>query len=284
MKQFLVAVACLLASAAGAQTANIGGKKLAIGLEIYSLRAALSKDVPGTLAKIKAMGFKELEVSDYYGLSPEAFKKEMDKLGLKCTSMFFGYDRFQKDVEGIRREAKLFGAKFVGCGWIKQGENAVDLPQMLAAVDVFNKAGETLKKDGIRVFYHLHGYEFIKLDDGRTGFDAMMAAAKPGLLDFQMDTYWAWHGGADPVALLEKYPGRFVSLHLKDMKKGEPVGLTTGHADVETNVVLGTGQLDFAKLMAAAVRTGVKQYFIEDESSAVEQQLPQTLAYLKTLK
>jgi sugar phosphate isomerase/epimerase len=280
MKQLFVAIACLLATVAGAQTANISGKKLAVGLEIYSLRAALAKDVPGTLAKMKAMGFKELEVSGYYGLSPEAFKKAMDKLGLKCTSLFFDYERFKTDVAGIRREAKLFGAKFVGCGWIKEGEKAVDLPQMLAAVAVFNQAGETLKKDGIRVFYHLHGYEFIKLDDGRTGF----AAAKPGLLDFQMDTYWAWHGGADPVALLEKYPGRFVSLHLKDMKKGEPTGLTTGHADVETNVVLGTGQLDFAKIMATAVRTGVKQYFIEDESSAVEQQLPKTLAYLKALK
>ncbi len=277
-----LALALGWATTSWAQTANVGGKKINIGLEIYSLRALLAKDVPSTLAKIKAMGFRELEVSGYYGLTPENFKQEMDKQGLVCTSMMFGYDRFQNDVAGIAREAKLFKCKVVGCGWIK-GNGPVDLAQIEKATEAFNKAGEQLKKSGIRVFYHTHGYEFAPAPGGGTLFDVMVAKAKPGLFDFQLDVYWAFHAGVDPVVLLEKYPKRFISLHLKDMKKGEKTGLFTGGADVETNVALGTGQLNFAKIMASAVKTGVKQYFIEDESSAVVEQVPQSLTFLKTL-
>jgi sugar phosphate isomerase/epimerase len=284
MKTTFLCLALALGWATGwAQTATVSGKKINIGLEIYSLRALLAKDVPGTLAKMKAMGFRELEVSGYYGLTPENFKKEMDKQGLVCTSMLFGYDRFQKDVEGIAREAKLFKCKVVGCAWIK-GSGPVDLAQIEKATEVFNQAGLQLKKSGIRVFYHTHGYEFAPAPGGGTLFDVMVAKSKPGLFDFQLDVYWAFHAGVDPSALLEKYPKRFVSLHLKDMKKGEKTGLFTGGADVETNVALGTGQLDFAKIMASAVKTGVKQYFIEDESSMVVEQIPQSLAFLKTVK
>jgi len=284
MRKTLFALAIALCGAtAFAQTATVAGKKITIGLEIYSLRALLAKDVPGTLAKMKAMGFRELEVSGYYGMKPEDFKKEMDKNGLICTSMLFDYGRFQQDVDGIVREAKLFKCKNVGCAWIK-GNGPVDLAQIEKAVEVFNAAGEKTKKAGIRVFYHTHGYEFAPAPNGGTLFDVMVAKAKPGIFDFQLDVYWAFHSGTDPAELLAKYPKRFLSLHLKDMKKGEKTGFFTGSADVETNVALGTGQLDFAKIMTTAVKTGVKQFFIEDESSIAIDQIPQTLSYLGKLK
>jgi sugar phosphate isomerase/epimerase len=284
MKTIFMVLALMLGSqCVSAQTAVIGGKKIAIGLEIYSLRAMLAKDVPGTLAKMKAMGFRELEVSGYYGMTPENFKKEMAKNGLICTSMLFGYDRFQKDVAGIVREAKLFKCKNVGCAWIK-GEGPVDAAQIEKAANIFNAAGEQTKKAGIRVFYHTHGYEFAPAPGGGTLFDLMVAKAKPGIFDFQLDVFWAFHAGVDPAALLEKYPKRFISLHLKDMKKGEKTGFFTGGADVETNVALGAGQLDFAKIMASAVKTGVKGFYIEDESSIAAEQIPLTLDFLAKLK
>jgi sugar phosphate isomerase/epimerase len=98
-----------------------------------------------------------------------------------------------------------------------------------------------------------------------------------------MDVFWVKHPGQDPVALLKKYPKRFLLMHLKDRKPGTP-GNQNGHADVETNVVLGQGDVGIAEVMKAAKKAGVKHYFIEDESSRSVQQIPQSLAYLRSLK
>jgi sugar phosphate isomerase/epimerase len=97
-----------------------------------------------------------------------------------------------------------------------------------------------------------------------------------------MDVYWVKHGGADPMKVLNTYPDKFVLMHLKDMEKGV-VGNTTGHEDVETNVVLGTGQIDIAALVKRAGELDMEYLFIEDESSRVIEQVPQSLEYLRNL-
>ena len=100
---------------------------------------------------------------------------------------------------------------------------------------------------------------------------------------FELDVYWAQHGGADPVALMKKYPGKMTLLHLKDMEHGVK-GNNTGHEDVETNVVLGTGQVDIAGVVAEAKKLGLEYMFIEDESSRVVEQVPQSLQFLESLE
>jgi sugar phosphate isomerase/epimerase len=132
-------------------------------------------------------------------------------------------------------------------------------------------------------FYHTHGYEFEPFADG-TLFDLLMRETNPEDVSFEMDIFWVAHAGQDPVKLLEKYPGRFKLLHLKDMRKGTPTGLLTGSSPVTNCVVLGTGQLDMPGILSAAKWTGVKWYFIEDESPVSEQQIPESLAYLHGLK
>jgi sugar phosphate isomerase/epimerase len=98
-----------------------------------------------------------------------------------------------------------------------------------------------------------------------------------------MDVYWVQHGGADPMALLNKYPDKFVLFHLKDMQKGI-IGNSTGHEDVETNVVLGTGQIDIEGIVKRGIELGVEYMFIEDECSRVVEQVPQSLEFLKEIK
>jgi len=98
-----------------------------------------------------------------------------------------------------------------------------------------------------------------------------------------MDVFWVKHPGQDPVALLKKYPGRFPLMHLKDRLRGTE-GNQKGEADVETNVVLGAGDVGIADIMRTAKKVGVKHYFIEDESSRSMEQVPQSLAFLKTVK
>ncbi|WP_373513343.1 FG-GAP-like repeat-containing protein [Persicitalea sp.] len=261
---------------------SIAQKK--IGLELYSFRDRLKDDVPGTLAAVRKMGFTEVEVPAYYGLTPEQFKQELDKAGLKATGALFPFERFSDDVDGLIREAKVLGLKQIGCAWIPHLRlfTQTDADKGIA---VFNQAGAKLKAAGIRFYYHAHGYEFrpLKGTEG-TLFDYMAERMKPGVADFQLDVYWALHGGADPARLLRRYPGRFLSLHLKDMAYGQLTGLYTGGAPLENDCIHGKGQQDFRRILEAAIETKVPYYYIEDENAAAFTQVPQSLAYLRGLR
>ncbi len=135
----------------------------------------------------------------------------------------------------------------------------------------------------MKFFYHAHGYEFQPHGKG-TLFDLMMAETKPEWVRYEMDVFWIVHPGQDPVKLLEKYGSRFELMHVKDMKKGTPTGLLTGQSDVSNDVALGTGVMEWAAILKAARKAGVKWYFIEDESPASVEQIPQSLRYLERLK
>ncbi|PYV37968.1 MAG: sugar phosphate isomerase, partial [Acidobacteria bacterium] len=117
-----------------------------------------------------------------------------------------------------------------------------------------------------------------------TLFDLMMAETKPEWVRYEMDVFWIVHPGQDPVKLLEKYGSRFELMHVKDMKKGTPTGFLTGQSDVSNDVALGTGVMEWAAILKAARKAGVKWYFIEDESPASVEQIPQSLRYLERLK
>ena len=111
-----------------------------------------------------------------------------------------------------------------------------------------------------------------------------MTETKPEFVNYEMDVFWVVHGGQDPVSMFEKYGKRFALVHLKDMKKGTPTGLLTGSTDVTNDVTIGTGLIDYRRILPAAQKAGVKWYFIEDESPTSEQQIPQSMKYLKLVK
>ena len=253
-----------------------------LGLQLYSLRAQFAKDVPDTLDKVRDMGFKYVETAGTYGLAPEKFKKELDARGLVVVSAHLSYDKFRDDAEGAAREAKALGAKYAGCAGITR-KGAFTEKVCREAAKVFNKAGEVLAKHGIKFFYHTHGFEFQPYGS-ETLFDLLMAETKPEFVTYEMDVFWVVHGGQNPVSLLERYKGRFDLVHLKDMKKGTPINLLTGSTDVKNDVAMGTGQIDYRRVLPAAAKAGVKWYFIEDESPTSEQQIPQSVRYLKEVK
>ncbi|MGN1274513.1 MAG: sugar phosphate isomerase/epimerase family protein, partial [Thermoguttaceae bacterium] len=130
-----------------------------------------------------------------------------------------------------------------------------------------------------------HGYEFRKLENGtdETAFDVLIKNTDPKYVTFEMDTTWVIFPGADPAKYLLKYPGRFALMHLKDLRKGV-VGNLSGGTPVENDVTLGTGQANFPEIFKAAQETGVKYYFIEDESPSFKTQIPQSLKYLETVR
>jgi sugar phosphate isomerase/epimerase len=151
------------------------------------------------------------------------------------------------------------------------------------AIKIFNKAGEILAKEGIRFFYHCHGYEFKPSDEG-TLFDYMVQKTNAENVSYECDVYWAFHAGQDPALLLKKHKGRFIALHIKDMKNGQETGELSGGTPLTSDVAVGTGQLNFQKILRAAIQTGVKFYYIEDENAEVKQHLPISLRYLRSLK
>ena len=253
-----------------------------IGVQLYSFRNQIPKDIPGTLQKIRAMGITELEGGGSYGLPQMEFKSMIDKMGFRMISIGADFDKLQKDLPGVINEAKAYGAKYVVCFWIPHNGDEFTIENANKGIEVFNAAGKTLKENGLSLCYHPHGYEFRPYEKG-TLFDYMMAKTKAEWINFEMDVFWIKHPGQDPVALLKKYPGRFQLMHLKDRKPGT-IGNQNGNADVETNVVLGAGDVGIADIMKVAKKAGVKHFFIEDESSRSMEQVPQSLAFLKTLR
>jgi sugar phosphate isomerase/epimerase len=257
-------------------------KESAIGLQLYSLRVQLATNVPGTLAEVKSWGVKNVELAGTYNLTPAQFKAQLDAHGLNAISGHFPYERLRDDVEGVARDAKILGLQYVGCAWIPH-DGTFNEKTCREAIAVFNKAGEALAKHGLKFFYHVHGYEFQPYQDG-TLLDLIMSGTNPKFVNFQMDVFWIVHPGQDPVKLLEKYGPRWQLMHLKGMRDSTPTGLLTGHTDVTNDVAVGTGKIDYAPILRAAQKLGVKWYIIEDESPSSEQQIPQSLHYLETFK
>ncbi len=253
------------------------------GLQLYSLRNQFKlRGVPWTLDRVKSFGITEVELAGTYNLSPEEFKKELDQRGLIPVSGHFPYARLKTDLEKVVSEAKTLGLKYAGCAWIDHKES-FDEAECQDAIATFNKAGEALAAAGITFFYHCHGYEFEKHADG-TLMDVLIKGTKPEFVSYEMDVLWVVFPNQDPAALLEKYPTRWKLMHLKDLKKGVATGSLSGGTDVKNDVTLGTGQMNWPSIFAAAQKVGVKHYFIEDESPTSEEQIPASLTFLKNVK
>lgn len=260
----------------------ISGFAQEIGIQLYSLRNQIPKDVAGSLSLIKTSGVREIEGGDTYGMTIDEFNALCKKNSLKMVSIGAEFSELEKDPAAVAAKAKQFGAKYVMCAWIPHTGTDFTLTDAEKAIDVFNKAGKVLAEAGITFCYHPHGYEFRPYESG-TMFDLMAKKMDPKYVNFEMDVFWVKHPGQDPVALLKKYPKRFPLMHLKDRKPGTE-GNQFGTADDETNVVLGSGDVGIAAIMKEARRQGVKHFFIEDESSHVVEQVPQSLKFLKSVK
>lgn len=257
-------------------------KPAPVGIQLYSFRDQFAKDVPGTMAKVKQMGFREAEIAGTYGMSLTDFRKLLDQNGIKAISTGASFEDLDSNVPKILAEAKALGAKYVTCAWIPHPGDMFRIQDADQAIDVFNTAGKLLADNGITLCYHTHGYEFQIYENG-TYFDYMAENLNPKYVNFEMDVFWVKAPGYNPVALLQKYPKRFLLMHLKDRKPGTP-DTNTGHSDVESNVTLGQGDVGIAAVMKQARKSGVKYYFIEDESSRSMEQVPESLIFLEKLK
>jgi sugar phosphate isomerase/epimerase len=262
-------------------SAAIAQKQL--GIQLYTFRKEMAKDVPGTLEKVHKMGIKVLEGGGLYGMSAGDFKQLLKKYDLTMVSVGADFNELDSNVQRVVERARLFNAKYVMCAWIPHKGTEFGIGDIRKSIEVFNRAGKYLKTHGLTFCYHPHGYEFRPYENG-TLFDELVSKTNPADVNFEMDVFWAKNGGADPVVLLKKYPTRFTLLHLKDRKNGT-VNNNTGQADEETNVVLGEGDVNIKDIKKVAMQMkSVKYFFIEDESSHAMEQVPKSIAYWNSIK
>jgi sugar phosphate isomerase/epimerase len=253
-----------------------------VGLQMWSLREYLPKDLPGTLAKVRAMGFRELEGAGLWKHTVGELRAALDSAGLRCRSAHMGFERLRDDAAGAFAEAKGLGASWVVCPWIPH-DKEFTREDALRSAEAFNKAAAAAEAAGLRFAYHCHGYEMLPSPEG-TRFDTLAQNTDPKRVLFQVDVFHALYGGTDPVALISRYAGRVTSLHLKDLKKGAAITKGAGTATPDMDVPVGTGQVDWPVVLRAAMKAGASLYYLEDESADPWGHIPQSLAYLKSLK
>ena len=262
-----------------------GDFKGPLGVQLYSVRNAIRTDVPGTLARVRAMGFQDVELAGTAGLTAQQFRQELDRAGLRASSMHAGYEQLRDNLAAVLADARVLGVRYVGTAWIPHpaGPLTVDHARQVAAD--FNRIGREARAQGFQFFYHIHGYEFVPGPNGIVPMDVLMRETDPEAVKFELDTFWAAHPGMDPAALLRQYPGRWRLMHIKDMKKGTPTGVHTGSAPPdETEVPTGTGQIDFRALLRAAKDVGVERYYIEDETREPFTTVPQSVRWLEGVR
>jgi sugar phosphate isomerase/epimerase len=258
--------------------AGFGG---VLGIQLYSLRNQMEKDVPGTLKLVRDWGFTDVETAGYYGRTAAAFADELRRANLSAKSMHAGYELLRDNPKQVVADAKALGATYVTTAWIPH-KAPFKLDDIERAAKHFTEWGRALKNDGLGFMYHLHGYEFAPGPKG-TLLDTLLQGTPADAVHYEMDVFWVVRGGGDPVALLAQHKGRFPALHLKDMAKGTATNDRTGAAPDDSNVPLGTGMIDYAAVLKAARDAGTKLFYIEDEHVNVVQQVPQTLQYLGSL-
>ena len=259
-------------------TAAAGVALSSFGLQLYTLRDDLPKDPKGILKQVAGFGYKEIEGFEgekgmFWGMSQTDFKKYMDELGLVMVS---SHCDINKDFEKKAAQAGEIGMKYLISPWIGPQKKADDYKRFAAE---FNKKGEICKKNGLRFAYHNHGYSFIEIE-GQMPQDILMQQTDSSLVDFEMDIYWVVTAGADPEAWLKKYPNRFTLCHIKDRTKG------ADPKEEDASCDLGTGSIDFPKVLNIASANGMKHYILEQErydNSTPLKSAEAGAAYLKKL-
>jgi len=248
------------------------------GLQLYTLRDVLPKDVKGTLKEVSLAGYKQIEsyqhaeLGMFWGMTNKDFKNYLNSLDLTVVSSHCDINKdFQKKVD----EAAAINMKYLICPSIDAQKTADDYKKIAAQ---FNQCGDICKKAGLKFAYHNHDHDF-KVVDGQIAQDIYMQNTDPNLVDFEMDIYWVVTAKQDPQAWLRKYSQRFRFCHIKDRKKDT--------ADREVSVDLGTGSIDFSKVLKTAKDNGMQYFIVEQErydNSTPIQAIRTDAEYMKQLK
>jgi sugar phosphate isomerase/epimerase len=254
-----------------------------VGLQLYSLRSILPKDVKGVIEKVAQAGYTEVETYGYsakngfWGLSPKDFDGLLKNNNIKAVSGHYGLDGFlaggsADDLKSCIEATKITGGSYVTVPYLGESlRKTADSYKKVA--QKLNEAAKLCKANGLNFAYHNHAFEFTKFEN-TSGYEILLNETDNNLVDFELDLYWAVRSGNDPLSLFKKHPGRFKMWHVKDMDK----------ANKELNAEVGTGSIDFKPIFAQAKLAGVKHYFVEHETNYKPDELGSVKASFEYLK
>jgi sugar phosphate isomerase/epimerase len=235
------------------------------GLTLYTVRNEMGKDSAETLKAVADAGYKYIEAADYrdgkfYNMSPEEFKKQVTDLGMKPLSAHMGSVTLENADQQIT-DAKAAGFKYFVIPAPPMGHFKFDRATLSLAIEgelkditkILNTLGKKCNEAGLMLLYHNHDFEYKKDSSGVVPIEYFMENTDPAYVNFQVDLYWVVKVGADPIAYMEKYPGRFKVWHIKDMD------------DQGRFAPVGTGTIDFAKILEKKEVAGMEYYIVEQD-------------------
>jgi len=242
-----------------------GASKYKMGLQLFSIREPLSKDVTGTIKQVAAIGYEDCETYGYdpaqvkyYGLKAADFKQLLADNNMITTSGHYDFTQFfDKSADDMMRYvdqciegAHVLGQKYITWPWLAPNFRTPDNFRLLTGK--LNKIGEHVNKANLGFAYHNHDFEFTDIG-GETAYSLIMRETDPALVKLQMDLYWVMHSSKlSPAELIAKQPGRFVMWHIKDMDKK-----SRDYSE------LGNGSIDFTVILPEATQAGLQYYYIE---------------------
>jgi sugar phosphate isomerase/epimerase len=248
-------------------------KNINAGVQLYTVRTEMLKDARGTLKKLAALGYKQIESAGsdkgyYYGLTPTEMKQVCKDLGLTLRS---GHIQLDDKWQQTMNDAVDAGQEYLICSSMPKRGQTVDNYKKTA--DIFNKAGEESKKLKLKFGYHNHDYEF-EQENGKTLYDVLVEETEAGFVHLELDLGWVVAAGKDPLDYFTRYPGRFPLWHLKDMDVAK-----------KKSTEFGKGKLAIKSIMSHAKQSGMKYFFVEQEEYAGTplEALEHNMKYLKTI-
>jgi sugar phosphate isomerase/epimerase len=245
-----------------------------IGLQLYTVRRELEKDFEGTLAKVAALGFNEVEFAGYFNRTPQQVKDALAKNNLAAPSVHVLPAVLRSSLQQTIDAAKAIGHQYVVCAYLLPEERK-SLDDYKRLVDLFNDAGGRLKKAGLQFCYHNHDFEFTPIDD-KIPYDLILAGTDSKMVKMELDLYWITKAGQSPLKYFSAHPGRFPLVHVKDMDA------TPKHFFTE----VGRGTINFKEIFAHSERAGIKHYFVEQDETPGSPfaSIKMSIDYLKQLE
>lgn len=226
------------------------------GIQLYSVKEEMANDAAGTMRKLAGYGYRQFEGFDggkgiLWGMKPAECKSLMGDIGVDFIS---SHANVFQDLDAQAEQAAGVDMKYLICPHIG-AQKSIDEWKKVA--DRFNEAGATLKSHGLKFAYHNHDYTF-KMLDGQLPQDILMENTDPDLVDFELDMYWSYVAGYDPLEYVAKFPGRFKLCHVKDAEAD------SGDAH-DRGVLLGSGEIAYADIIKKSKKYGMEYFIVEQE-------------------
>lgn len=249
-----------------------GADKLGkLGVQLYTVRDALKANFDGTLARVAAIGYKQVEFAGYMGRTPAQVKASLKQAGLTAPATHLALETLENDWAATVEAAHTIGHEYLVVAWI-DADRRKTLDDYRRVAATFNELGGKARAAGLRFAYHNHAFEFTPVG-GQVPYDILLQDTDPREVWFEMDLYWTVEGGASPLAYFARWPGRFPLVHVKDRTAGGKM------------VDVGGGAIDWAAIFSERKEAGIRYEFVEhDEPADPFASLAASYAYLRALR